>query len=486
MKNQFSMLILVGLLFLCCSRQEIFVPEIVYNGSSYIKINSSNVHDSIYIETRIISRFPIGERKRKNVLITNDEILFLQFQLTKPEIVEFTVNTKSSFRTYLNPGDTLSISFSQSSKDSIHYITNYFSDNNIFKYCQEKFNKLGYVQFIDESSFRTKYWFRLKISQDIYNKGLLVVDSLEKQDHAFLENYSNELPDWFVRMERSNIQYSAAYCKISLFGNLKDNKQKENLKVSVPLHNEDAILSSHYYSFLNYYFLYGYPSDSDPMIRLINSFNKEYPEITASLKESIRDYYVTCYIADLYSFCISDEEFEKVDSFFKSKDFSLTTEELEYIDQRRLNFLNSQIPYLSLDSGLVAPDFEIKGVNGLSHKLSDLKGKMIYLHFWATWCGPCISEMPTLNKLADKLDLNEVIVVNVCLDNEIYKVNKIISQEKLPGLNLICDEYWSKKITTLYNISAIPHYTLIDENGRIIKNKCDRPGAIYDYIKARL
>jgi hypothetical protein len=76
--------------------------------------------------------------------------------------------------------------------------------------------------------------------------------------------------------------------------------------------------------------------------------------------------------------------------------------------------------------------------------------------------------------------------VNVCLDNEIYKLKKIITEEKLAGLNLICNEKVSKEILKQYNISSIPHYALIDENGLIIKNHCNRPSDIYDYIKTSL
>lgn len=478
--------ILISFLFISCAQNKKPQSEINYNGSSFIKIDAKSVHDSIYIEAKIISRFPMLGKIRKNVLITNNGILFIPIRLTKPELVEFTINTSNSFRTYLFPNDTLTINFKQSTVDSSQYTTTYLIEDNVFKYYQAKHSKLGYFQFLEESVLSREYWFRMKISKKLYDKGLMVVDSLEKQDMAFLDKYSDTLPDWFTKLERSNIQYSAAHCRILLFGNLNDFKQKEKLKINVPLNSPDAELSSNYYAFLVLYFFYGYPNEKDPIGRMINVFKKEDSNINSSLKSNIKEYFTTCYIADLFSLCESEDEVKNVDSFYSSKYSKLSTEGIKYIDQRKQEFFDRKKFTKRIESGIPAPDFEIKDVNGMSHKLSDFKRKMIYLHFWATWCGPCRIEMPTLNELINKLDDNKVIVINVCIDNELYKFKKIVSEEKLGGLNLICDENEGDRLINFYNISSIPHYVLIDENGLIIKNNCDRPAKIYEYIETNL
>jgi thiol-disulfide isomerase/thioredoxin len=251
--------------------------------------------------------------------------------------------------------------------------------------------------------------------------------------------------------------------------------QKMELKVDVPLYNPNAIFSDSYYSFLKLYFTYGYRSKNPEYGYILT---KESDRINSSLKNEIRDYFITGCMAELFLDCLSDGEFKIVDSIYAFNDYKLSPEELMYIGQRKNDYLEREKPEISLIPRDIAPDFEIRDVNGEIHKLSDLKGKMIYLHFWATWCGPCLSEIPALNEFTNKVDPEKIAVVKVCLDNEIYKFKKIIAEDKLVGLNLICDEKSFKEISKLYNISSIPHYALIDDKGLIIKNNCERPANI--------
>jgi thiol-disulfide isomerase/thioredoxin len=255
--------------------------------------------------------------------------------------------------------------------------------------------------------------------------------------------------------------------------------QEMDLKVDVPLYNPKAIFSDSYYSFLKLYFTYGYRSKNPEYGYILT---KESDRINSSLKNEIRDYFITGTLSELFLNSLSEGEFKIIDSLYTLNDYKLSPEELEYISQRKNGYLEREKPGISLNPKDSAPDFEIKDVNGDFHKLSDLKGKKVYLHFWATWCGPCLSEIPTLNEFANKVEPEKIIIVNVCLDSELYKLKKIITEKKLAGLNLICDEKSFKQISKLYNISSIPHYALIDENGLIIKNHCNRPNDIYDYI----
>jgi thiol-disulfide isomerase/thioredoxin len=484
MKNPSLIQILIASLFLSCSRG-VIKPEINISGSSYLKIEVSNIHDSIFITTRTVTMFPFCERTRKNVLITNNGTLFMKYDISIPELFEFEINMKSTFETYLIPNDTLTISLEQNSIDSIHYSTSYSCENFIYEYLQEKHKKLGYY-ILDEFPDADKYWYNAMVSKKTYNKGLKVADSLQNSSLSFLEKYPKKLPDWFNKFEASNIQYSAAYSKIMLHGTLTKFTQKEDLPISNKFYNTDAKLSNHYYSFIQLYLTYSYPPENDPIDRLIRIYKNEQETINSLLKSDIRNYFVTCFIGNLYSYCGSMDEINRVDAFYKATDFKLPSEEIKYIDQKRLEFRKRQIPKISLNLGDSAPDFQIKDSNGVLYKLSDYKGRIVYLHFWATWCGACIEELPLLNEFANKIDPNKIVIVNVCLDDAIYKVKKFINAGKLPGLNLICDQNSSRELAEQYVINYIPYYSLIDENGLIIKNNCDRPAKIYEYIEKSL
>jgi thiol-disulfide isomerase/thioredoxin len=476
--------ILIMILFINCSRDE-NSPKIDINGSSYIKLDVSNIHDSIYVETRTVSMFPFGERTKKNVLMTENKTVFLKYDISIPALIEFEVNMDKIFRTYLIPNDTVTISVEQVKIDSVHYETKYTCDDFVYQYFHEKHNALGFYQFLDEYAKAEQYWYNPRVTEEVHRKGMLVVDSLQTKSNLFLKNYSKKLPDWFIDFEKANIQYSAAYCKIMLQGGLTNFKQKDDLIISDSFYNMSAELSNHYYSFIQLYLTYGYPSAEDPILRLIKIFNDEYKNIGSMLKGDIKDYFITCYIRNLYSYCYSEKQIIEIDEFIKTVDFKLPSEVIQNMDQKRLSLLSAFNAMKSTSVG-TAPDFSAKDKNGITHNLSDFKGKKVYLHFWATWCGACRAELPSLNDFASKIDTSKVVIVNVCLDNEIYKFKKIITDAKLSGLNLICDEKLNRELTDFYNISYVPYYVLIDENGLLEKNPCTGPTKMTELIASNL
>jgi thiol-disulfide isomerase/thioredoxin len=219
---------------------------------------------------------------------------------------------------------------------------------------------------------------------------------------------------------------------------------------------------------------------------VISLLNKEYSSIDSTLKGDIKSFFMTGELAELYCWSGSDEEAQGVDSFIISHNLSFSPEEIKFIERAKNSNHNTTLELNSLKPGDHAPDFDLKDLTGINHKLSDFKGKKIYLHFWATWCGPCLGELPVLNKLIADVKSKEIVFINVCLDNDYTKWETIISEKKLLGINLICDDSWSKKLNSLYKISVIPHYALIDENGLIIRNNCVRPGNVTTEISQLL
>jgi|GEM_PF-1102674 len=68
--------------------------------------------------------------------------------------------------------------------------------------------------------------------------------------------------------------------------------------------------------------------------------------------------------------------------------------------------------------GQKAPDFVLEDLKGGSVSLGDLHGKVVFLHFWATWCPPCLVELPGLQRFVEGLDKGQVALLAVCVDNE--------------------------------------------------------------------
>ena len=93
----------------------------------------------------------------------------------------------------------------------------------------------------------------------------------------------------------------------------------------------------------------------------------------------------------------------------------------------------------------IAPDFNFENYNGGKTTLSSLKGKIVYVDLWATWCGPCRAEIPFLKKLEKDFDNKKIEFVSISIDEvknrDIWK--KFIADKNLRGIQLLADNAWA-------------------------------------------
>jgi thiol-disulfide isomerase/thioredoxin len=130
-----------------------------------------------------------------------------------------------------------------------------------------------------------------------------------------------------------------------------------------------------------------------------------------------------------------------------------------------------------LDAGAVAPDFVMRDINDKEVKLSDFKGKVVVLDFWATWCGPCIASMPHTNEVAGKYADQDVIVVASGTSDTIAKFKEWIpkNQPKYPHIQFYFDPnergsetFEQRASAKLYHVSGIPTQFVIGRDGKIV------------------
>jgi len=130
------------------------------------------------------------------------------------------------------------------------------------------------------------------------------------------------------------------------------------------------------------------------------------------------------------------------------------------------------------DQRMPAHDFTLENSEGKKISLSDFKGKVVYIDFWATWCKSCIEEMPYSKKLKEKYTGNDSIVfMYVSIDNSdnVETWKSFIKKKGMTGVQLISREGQEEKIITRYDVRFIPHFVLIDKKGNIANAMAPQP-----------
>lgn len=134
--------------------------------------------------------------------------------------------------------------------------------------------------------------------------------------------------------------------------------------------------------------------------------------------------------------------------------------------------LGSEVDFLATKEGLalgeVAPNFELKTLEGETAKLSDYRGKKVILNFWATWCPPCRAEMPHMQKYYEKQakeDNVEILAVNLTtVDHGMEKITSFVSEYEL-SFPILLDS--GGEMGAVYQAVTIPTSYILDAKGRV-------------------
>ena len=118
--------------------------------------------------------------------------------------------------------------------------------------------------------------------------------------------------------------------------------------------------------------------------------------------------------------------------------------------------------------GAVAPDFTMNDTMDKPIQLSSLRGKVVLVDFWASWCGPCRQENPNVVKLYQQYKDKGFEILGVSLDRTKEEWLKAIQDDKLTWLHVSDLKYWQNSAAQLYAVNAIPQSFLLDKDGKII------------------
>ena len=165
-------------------------------------------------------------------------------------------------------------------------------------------------------------------------------------------------------------------------------------------------------------------------------------------------------------FAIQGLQPDKYADVFKALDAGLSKKYPR--DQSVIRFHAVVTQMLGTVIGAEAPDIRLPAPDGHEIALSSLKGKVVLVDFWASWCGPCRKEMPNVVKAYAKYKNKGFEIFGVSLDKEKDKWVEAIQVEGITWPQVSDLQYWNSEVVKQYSIEGIPYTVLLDKEGKII------------------
>jgi thiol-disulfide isomerase/thioredoxin len=405
------------------------------------------------------------------ILTHPGDSIYLEFDGSKEERTDILKTVKFS-------GDASRLNTEAAAFQSMYFASNFYMNYDLKRKSVEKLNEVKYRIFRDsirieeQNLFKkfildyspldeTKKWANTLLDVDYYKDLVAYPDfhrmanNLKRQDWGIPITYYDFLVDHFpfndsVLISSYSLQSFVNFFPAYLLERLRDeNKQLFNLKDYFKNH-PTAMDSLRFYSVVRY--------TKDPLLKqmvlteilqqnLEQSNTRMFTKYEREISELITQPYLKEPLFDIYL---------------------QTTNNLKNPIQASDAILNK------LDGTSIETD--IKKV------ISDNNGKVVYMDCWATWCGPCIAEMPNSKNLMKDYKHKNVTFIFICLDSEEKNWKATLSKYSIGGQHYFLTKNQSSEFRTAFNISGIPHYILFDKNGNISENGTQSPG----FIKEKL
>ncbi|MBI1306265.1 MAG: redoxin domain-containing protein [Bacteroidetes bacterium] len=193
----------------------------------------------------------------------------------------------------------------------------------------------------------------------------------------------------------------------------------------------------------------------EQMTAMGQNMKKEIESFVTTNKGYLASYFAVTYVLSEPSITILESALTKLKTDAPN---SMYTAELE-------NRINSIKP---LEIGGQAPEIKLKNPDGELVALSSLRGKVVLIDFWASWCGPCRKENPNVVRMYQKYHDKGFEIYSVSLDNNAQQWQAAIAKDGLVWTHVSDLRGWSSSAAALYKVTSIPRTFLVDKNGRIL------------------
>ena len=481
MRKFFFLLFIVG----CVPEKE--KPEYDYTpfATSVIHLTfPEDLLDTISINGNNLTNIPLGGNLTRKLSVTGSGEYYLDIEVDRP--AKSFLNIKDEqFNIFLFPGDTTNITI----RPHNHQFKISFDGRGkeLNQYYLEKKKTLGY----------TDIRFALNAGLSSFSSYMSIkanADTVVNKELSFFRKYTSSvnLPKWFLDYEYAEIIYAGAGYKTQMpTANLVQQYFSDSLPTDyysfldqVVVNNPTATLSSYYFWFLNDYFGKELPITETRQLSNFDRLGKYQANSLALSRNALSDYTRQLYHKHLFSHLIqyySDSlQIDSLAKVFQVKDYN----KLMRLSNTKSN---NDFQAINIDKGDTIPEFYLVDQLDSLVSIRTFRDKVLYINFWATWCGPCIANIPNLNNLIKQFAQNPRIqFVNICLDSEKQKWLVSIDNHQLLGENLYAEKNWNAKLRSYFNITGIPHYVIINPGNVMMENFSSSAPDVKDKLDAAL
>ena len=386
------------------------------------------------------------------------------WEIDKPGYYNFGHGNEST-SVFLNPGDSVYITLDTEQFDeTLQYSGDGAGKNNYLAseyLLNEKTGGFKEKMLKDEATFIT------------------FMDSVIQANKQNLESQAATINDKnFSAKESQRLKYKFAV-EYGQYGNMhsyyakdpefKVSDQFNDYKSDLDVNNESLLDIQEYKSYLRSYVNDGAQKimKSDTAKKVADNYYEHlFSFIETGISSSgVKEYLLQDNIYNNMTF-IDHETLKKVVEKFKA-----TSKNEKYITKIDEKYSK----WSKLTKGNPAPGFKYVDIAGNSIALSDFNGKYVYIDTWATWCGPCLRELPHLEKLQEEFKDKNITFMSVSIDDSKEDWEEMVEEKEMKGVQLYAEGAWKSSIVEDYMIRGIPRFILVDTEGNIISAQASRP-----------
>lgn len=454
--NYFFVLAISVALFSCNDNQDLKPAPVSFSGKI---IGAENQKLFIRQET-------INNNFMDTIEVSLNGDFAYDLMLDKPSYFTFFVG-RNQVIVYMKPGDSLKFNgdiqmFDEAKFDGSSAIYNDYLAK--FAKSQGEFAANMQISFKQEEGEAVKTMDSLRTEQ--MNQLYDLEKNYSKTDKIFLDMEKSRIK-YFWGL--NHVMYPLYYSYYNQAEDFKTSASYDSYLGELNINDSNLISLPEYRQFITNY-LNSKVNDYFKDENLMSS----QPSFTAYQLENIKTLFTDNSIKSYLAYRVMKEHV----TYDGIKDYDLIYplyQELCSTESFKKEIDDELVSWESLKKGQPSKDFSGVNIKGETVKLSDFKGKYVYVDVWATWCNPCMKEVPYLIEVEKALEGKNIVFLGASVDRDKSAWEKMINEGKLAGVQIYVG--LSDELSGFYKITGIPRFMLFDKEGNILEVSADRPSS---------